>query len=216
MIVKHRIPHRFYKASTMTIHWCGHCGRMIPLGKESHVKCSECSQFAHDGCARLIPDLCGLPTGLIDQIRGSQKNFVHGTSTNSLDSLAAAELKNSKANISQPVLEATAVYLPTVDPVLLQESTLVSPVKVIPKPSLIPQSDKRKSRGESLSHFRHGSRGVGLDDFNFLAVLGKGNFGKVMLAQEKFTNKYYGIKVLKKEFILEHDEVDRYSNKFIF
>ncbi|KAJ2689419.1 Serine/threonine kinase, partial [Coemansia sp. RSA 1285] len=51
-------------------------------------------------------------------------------------------------------------------------------------------------------------RKVGADDFKFVKVLGKGNFGKVMLSEEKSSNKLYAIKVLKKEFIVENDEFE--------
>ena len=52
-----------------------------------------------------------------------------------------------------------------------------------------------------------------MDDFNFLAVLGKGNFAKVILVEEKQTNNLYAIKVTKKEFIIDNDEIERYENR---
>uniref|UniRef100_A0A8C7ZM30 protein kinase C n=1 Tax=Oryzias sinensis TaxID=183150 RepID=A0A8C7ZM30_9TELE len=50
--------------------------------------------------------------------------------------------------------------------------------------------------------------GLQMEDFQCLSVLGRGHFGKVLLAEYKKSGKLYAIKALKKGEIVTRDEID--------
>lgn len=62
-------------------------------------------------------------------------------------------------------------------------------------------------RAHSVSHTHIPRLLQTLEKFEFVKVLGKGTFGKVVLSREKGTGKLYAMKILKKHLILQKDEV---------
>lgn len=78
----------------------------------------------------------------------------------------------------------------------------------------IPRGHRGQLTGVVMSHLAQRAAGESvvstfrcllfqtMDDFEYLKLLGKGTFGKVILVKEKATGKYYAMKILKKEVIV--------------
>uniref|UniRef100_A0A8C9IP71 non-specific serine/threonine protein kinase n=1 Tax=Piliocolobus tephrosceles TaxID=591936 RepID=A0A8C9IP71_9PRIM len=90
---------------------------------------------------------------------------------------------------------------------------------------MVANSLKQRAPGEDLMDYKCGSPSdssaaeemevavskarakVTMNDFDYLKLLGKGTFGKVILVREKATGRYYAMKILRKEVIIAKDEV---------
>uniref|UniRef100_A0AAY4AJN9 Serum/glucocorticoid regulated kinase family member 3 n=1 Tax=Denticeps clupeoides TaxID=299321 RepID=A0AAY4AJN9_9TELE len=68
------------------------------------------------------------------------------------------------------------------------------------------EDEKNGSTSRNINLGPSGNPHAKPTDFDFLKVIGKGSFGKVLLAKRKQDGKYYAIKVLQKRVILNRRE----------
>ncbi|KAF0021641.1 hypothetical protein F2P81_026107 [Scophthalmus maximus] len=72
-----------------------------------------------------------------------------------------------------------------------EEGILCSPASQI-------ENVNEEEMDTSIGHYKRKT----MNDFDYLKLLGKGTFGKVILVREKASGTYYAMKILKKEVII--------------
>lgn len=209
------IPHRFSVHSFKRLTFCDHCGSLLYGIIRQGLKCEVCSMNIHRRCEGNVANNCGINTKQLAELLNEMGITMDKTPPRRSKYLNQAPSDNS--SISERSEDSSLDSLSTkssLDTELSQQGSAMSGSRATAASSQGSKQGASTSQEEDGSSNRSASGGgssigkTSLTDFNFIKVLGKGSFGKVMLAERKGTEEVYAIKVLKKDVILQDDDVD--------
>ncbi|KAL4237546.1 Calcium-independent protein kinase C [Mactra antiquata] len=195
------VPHRFSVHNCRRPTFCDHCGSMLYGFIRQGLQCEVCKMNVHKRCQKNVPNNCGINTRDLAQILQEM-----GITTDKLTQKGRKKPSISENDASQKSsgndFNRLGQMIPDPDDMLGGGS---------PNNSLtVSSGDERDPRARSPSQERPPRRKdkYTIHDYNFIKVLGKGSFGKVMLAERKGHDEVYAVKVLKKDTIIQDDDVD--------
>ncbi|XP_060072755.1 protein kinase C delta type-like isoform X1 [Ylistrum balloti] len=184
------VPHKFKVNNYMSPTFCDHCGTLLYGLFRQGLKCQVCGVNCHKKCEKFMPNLCGVNQKLLAEALGEVRKTP-----------GAVKLPNSNSTTNVPKsAKGTNRDKHKLIPEDSSDEDSPSYEKIWDK-SGGPPLDPPPRAGVPKKKFSPG-------EFTFLKVLGKGSFGKVMLAELKGQKKYFAIKVLKKDVVLEDDDVE--------
>ncbi|KAK3529100.1 hypothetical protein QTP70_016533 [Hemibagrus guttatus] len=215
------MPHKFsihnYKVPT----FCDHCGSLLWGLMRQGLQCKVCKMNVHRRCETNVAPNCGVDARGIAKVLSDL-----GVTPDKISNSTHRRKKLTPGQDAQPM---------TCEPTSSEEldrckSAPTSPceqelaeLESIRKALSFGQEHKSSSSSSSVATVLQGTENEGhengdvksvqskrmsLDHFSFIKVLGKGSFGKVMLAELRGTDEVYAVKVLKKDVILQDDDVD--------
>ncbi|KAB0381423.1 hypothetical protein FD755_009207 [Muntiacus reevesi] len=211
------MPHKFgihnYKVPT----FCDHCGSLLWGLLRQGLQCKVCKMNVHRRCETNVAPNCGVDARGIAKVLadlGVTPDKITNSGQRRKKLIAGAE-SPQPASGSSPSEEDRSKSAPT-SPCDQEIKELENNIRKAlsfdnrgeEHRAASSTDGQLASLGENGEIRQGQAKRLGLDEFNFIKVLGKGSFGKVMLAELKGKDEVYAVKVLKKDVILQDDDVD--------
>lgn len=185
------VPHRFSLHNYRRPTFCDHCGSCLYGIVKQGLQCESCKMNIHKRCQKNVAKNCG--TNLKDLAAIMAELGISG------DKLTKTKKKPSMSSEGMPRTPGHERSQSSPIPMLQDDEDIGGAFST---------GEEGYSRSPSQERQRRHEPRFSLADFNFIKVLGKGSFGKVMLAEKKGSDEVYAVKVLKKDVIIQDDDVE--------
>nr|XP_002664164.2 protein kinase C epsilon type isoform X1 [Danio rerio]XP_021328303.1 protein kinase C epsilon type isoform X1 [Danio rerio] len=210
------MPHKFRIHNYKVLTFCDHCGSLLWGLLRQGLQCKVCKMNVHKRCEINVAPNCGVDARGIAKVLSDL-----GVTPDKLSGSVQRRKKISQGPDPHPLpisplLEEDRCKSAPTSPCDQDIKDLENIRKAL---SFDHRSEEMKQASEGVSEETGEARENGevktvqakrmmLEDFSFIKVLGKGSFGKVMLAELRGTDEVFAVKVLKKDVILQDDDVD--------
>eukprot|EP00066_Takifugu_rubripes_P012874 XP_011602140.1 PREDICTED: protein kinase C beta type [Takifugu rubripes] len=192
---KHKFKIHTYSSPT----FCDHCGSLLYGLIHQGMRCEHCMMNIHKRCVANVPSLCGT-----DHTERRGRMYITAEVKTNVLTVTIFFVSRFKL-LSQEEGEYFNVPVPPEGEEGNEElRQKFERAKIGPGKNADGKSANAASRFDSNGNQDR----MKLADFNFLMVLGKGSFGKVMLAERKGTEELYAVKILKKDVVIQDDDVE--------
>ncbi|KAK6473836.1 protein kinase C delta type isoform X3 [Huso huso] len=178
------MPHRFKAHNYISPTFCDHCGSLLWGLVKQGIKCEDCAMNVHHKCQTKVANLCGI----------NQKMLAEA-----LSQVSQKSTRKSDPNLADP--SGMAIY---------QDFLKGNSIPGLDANADGSQYDKlwEGTSPRTPATISSSLRKLNIDNFVMHKVLGKGSFGKVLLAELKGRGEFFAIKALKKDVVLLDDDVE--------